>query len=68
MPIFEYICNQCQRPFEALVMGSQKAICPDCGSDDLDQKFSTYAVKNSGSGWRAEQWNRGGNCGAAGAT
>jgi putative FmdB family regulatory protein len=45
MPIFEYVCKQCNRPFEALVMGSQKAACPDCGSADLEDKFSTYAVR-----------------------
>ncbi len=68
MPIFEYVCNKCQRPFEALVMGGKKAVCPDCGSKDLEQKFSTYAVKNAqGSGWRGEQW-RGGGCGTAGGT
>ncbi|MGZ4813900.1 MAG: FmdB family zinc ribbon protein [Terriglobales bacterium] len=63
MPIFEYVCKQCKRPFEALVMGSQKATCPNCGSGDLQDKFSTYAVRASGSGWRGEQWS-GGGCGA----
>jgi putative FmdB family regulatory protein len=66
MPIFEYICKQCKRPFEAIVMGSQKAVCPNCGSGSLDEKFSTYSVA-TGSGWRGAQ-SSGGNCGAAGAT
>jgi putative FmdB family regulatory protein len=64
MPIFEYICKQCQRPFEALVLGSQKASCPHCGSHDLQDKFSTYAVRaTGGSGWRGQQF-AGGGCGA----
>ena len=66
MPIFEYVCKQCKRPFEALVMGSQKASCPHCGSSDLQDKFSTYAVRaTSGSGWRGQQY-AGGGCGQAG--
>lgn len=64
MPIFEYVCKQCKRPFEALVMGSQKASCPGCGSTDLQDKFSTYAVRaTGGSGWRGQQF-AGGGCGA----
>ncbi len=66
MPIYEYICKQCKRPFEALVYGSQHAECPNCGSGDLDQKFSTYSV-GGGAGWRGAQW-QGGGCGASGAT
>ena len=30
MPIFEYICKQCDHQFEALVYGEQKAECPKC--------------------------------------
>ena len=63
MPIFEYVCKQCKRPFEALVMGSQKATCPGCGSSDLEDKFSTYAVRATGSGSRGQQFS-GGGCGA----
>jgi len=65
MPIFEYVCKECKRPFEALVMGSQKAACPNCGSANLEEKFSTYAVRaEAGSGWRGEQWK--GGCGGGG--
>jgi len=67
MPIFEYVCKRCKRPFEALVMGSQQATCPNCGSGDLEDKFSTYAVRGAGgSGWRGEQFA--GGCGRAGGT
>ena len=30
MPIFEYICKECQHQFEALVYGKEKAECPKC--------------------------------------
>ena len=51
MPIFEYRCRQCGAEFEALVkrQGDQ-VTCRDCDSEELEQKFSTFAatVKNSG--------------------
>ena len=39
MPIFEYVCKQCQHEFEALVFGQQKAECPKCKSKKLDRSF-----------------------------
>jgi len=47
MPIFEYICRDCNKPFEALIYGSKKAECPHCHSTRLDQQFSTYATPAS---------------------
>jgi putative FmdB family regulatory protein len=35
MPIFEYICKECDHEFEALVLGSDKASCPKCQSKKL---------------------------------
>jgi len=34
MPIYEYVCKDCEKPFEALVYGSEKASCPHCGSQE----------------------------------
>ncbi len=36
MPIFEYVCKECEHEFEALVFGKQKAECPKCQSKKLD--------------------------------
>jgi putative FmdB family regulatory protein len=44
MPIFEYICQQCNHHFEAIVLGSQKAACPKCESKRLQQQLSSFAV------------------------
>ncbi|MFZ0685571.1 MAG: zinc ribbon domain-containing protein [Terriglobales bacterium] len=44
MPIFEYICKQCQHEFEALVFGTQKAECPKCQSKKLEPQLSVFAV------------------------
>jgi putative FmdB family regulatory protein len=44
MPIFEYICKDCNRPFEALIMGSRQAECPSCHGRNLAQQFSVFAA------------------------
>jgi putative FmdB family regulatory protein len=49
MPIFEYICKECDHPFEALVFGSEKAECPKCRSKKLAPQLSTFAVSSKGS-------------------
>jgi putative FmdB family regulatory protein len=48
MPIFEYICKDCQHEFEALVYGKQKAVCPKCESKKLEPQLSVFAVSAKG--------------------
>lgn len=50
MPIFEYICKDCQHEFEALIFGSQKAECPKCQSKKLDPQLSVFAVSAKSGG------------------
>jgi putative FmdB family regulatory protein len=49
MPIFEYVCKECEHSFEALVYGSEKAQCPKCQSKKLIPQLSTFAVSAKGS-------------------
>jgi putative FmdB family regulatory protein len=44
MPIFEYICRECDHQFEALVYGKQKAACPKCHATKLAPQLSVFAV------------------------
>jgi putative FmdB family regulatory protein len=44
MPIFEYLCKECDHQFEALVYGSDKAECPRCHSKKLTPQLSVFAV------------------------
>jgi len=46
MPIFEYVCRECDHHFETIVMGKQKAQCPKCESKKLDQQLSRFAVSS----------------------
>lgn len=48
MPIFEYICKECDHSFEALVYGGEKAQCPKCSSKKLAPQLSTFAVSSKG--------------------
>ena len=52
MPIFEFICNNCEQPFEELVFGNniEDVLCPSCGGDQVRKKMSTFASKIGGDG------------------
>jgi putative FmdB family regulatory protein len=46
MPLFDFRCRQCGQEFEALVRTGSPATC-SCGSDDLEQLPSGFAVSSS---------------------
>ena len=52
MPIYEYRCRECGEITEALVrMGSKaKVTCANCGSRNVERKFSTFGTGGSSSG------------------
>jgi putative FmdB family regulatory protein len=47
MPIFEFVCTECDESFEDLVSLSKinEVICPSCGGDKVKKKMSTFASK-----------------------
>lgn len=44
MPLFEYQCRACDRPFEAFVTSDRKAACPNCGSENLLKMLSRLGM------------------------
>jgi putative FmdB family regulatory protein len=64
MPIFEYICKDCEHAFEALVYGNQKAQCPKCHSRKLAPQLSVFAV--SAKGAASHSAPQAGGCGSCG--
>lgn len=51
MPIYEYICNSCNRDFSLLQkMGSTEkdTICPHCGSRDVKKLISNFCCSIQG--------------------
>ena len=47
MPIFEFVCTECDQPFEDLIFGSSidGVLCPACGSEQVTKKMSTFSSK-----------------------
>lgn len=51
MPIFEFVCEDCGKPFEELLRSSFSIVdveCPHCGSSEVKKKLSTFASKVAG--------------------
>ncbi len=49
MPIYEYVCPDCERPFEKLVRGGRKVRerpmpCPTCGQESHRKKVTLVAA------------------------
>ncbi len=44
MPLYDYVCRDCGRPFEALVRTGTTPVCPHCGSTALDKQVSAPAA------------------------
>src|ERR1700751_4890061 len=63
MPIFEYVCRECDHGFEALVYGSEKAECPKCHSKKLAPQLSTFAVASKGAAKGSPSAGPCGTCG-----
>ena len=48
MPIFEFVCTECDESFEDLVFSLSKideVVCPACGGSKVKKKMSTFASK-----------------------
>ncbi len=53
MPIYEYVCTECEHAHEALQKMSDDPLkeCPACGKLTLKKKISASGFRLSGSGW-----------------
>lgn len=49
MPIYEYICLACEKPFEKRVSAEQadEVACPECGAPNAKRKLSRIVVQVS---------------------
>jgi putative FmdB family regulatory protein len=48
MPIFEYVCKECNNSFEALVQRSTNVQCPSCTGTILEKQLSVFAASVKG--------------------
>ncbi|MBD0329205.1 MAG: zinc ribbon domain-containing protein [Thermoleophilia bacterium] len=44
MPIYEYVCMECESHFEELVRGGEAVSCPDCGASRVSKQLSVFAA------------------------
>jgi putative FmdB family regulatory protein len=51
VPIYEYVCMECESHFEELVRNGEEPDCPDCSSANVRRQLSVFAM----SGGTAEQ-------------
>lgn len=50
MPIYEYDCLDCRKPFEFLHLTStSQAACPHCGGQQLERKISLFGSSSEDS-------------------
>ena len=49
MPFYELKCNKCGEEFNIMTSFSKlkEEACPECGSEDFKQKFSTFGIGKS---------------------
>lgn len=71
MPIFEYLCKECGKRFEAIVYGGKRPKCPKCQGSKLERQLSVFAVagssKSGGSDFGGDFDSEAGNaCGSCG--
>ncbi len=64
MPIFEYVCKQCQHRFETIVQGAARPECPACASKELEKQLAVFAGGSKSTGLAAREPV--GACGACG--
>ncbi|MBU0678706.1 MAG: zinc ribbon domain-containing protein [Verrucomicrobia bacterium] len=50
MPIYVYVCEDCEHRFEVLVRGEADAPaqCPKCGSSRIKKQFAAFNAASSG--------------------
>ena len=44
VPIYEYVCMECESHFEELVRSEEQVACPDCAATSVSRQFSSFAV------------------------
>jgi putative FmdB family regulatory protein len=60
VPIYEYVCMECESHFEELVRNGHDPDCPDCGAANVRKQFSVFAAH--GTGQQQPSFGGGGGC------
>jgi putative FmdB family regulatory protein len=63
VPIYEYVCMECESHFEELVRNGEQPDCPDCASANVRKQFSVFATH--GTADQPTYGSSGGCCGGS---
>jgi len=73
MPLYEYVCQACNHPFETLrpfSQADQPIVCPNCGKTDARRQISLVNAVSAGKSLTSSASSCGschsGNCGSCG--
>ncbi len=47
MPIYEYVCMECESHFEELVRNGEAVSCPDCDGSNVRKQWSVFATPST---------------------
>ncbi|MBM4046917.1 MAG: zinc ribbon domain-containing protein [Planctomycetes bacterium] len=65
MPIYEFVCNRCDKKFEVFFRSMterKRNLCPTCGADDVRRALSLFGLSTGKSG--ASSGSSGSGCGS----
>jgi putative FmdB family regulatory protein len=48
MPLFDFVCKDCETKYEDLIRGSETSACPACESERVDRLLPVFAVNTGG--------------------
>jgi len=67
VPIYEYVCMQCESHFEELVRNGEEPPCPDCGGANVRRQLSVFAAVGASEQptFRGPMGGGGGCCGGS---
>ena len=55
MPTYEFTCNTCGEQFVKVMSFTERAemslVCPKCGSERIEQRFTAVSVKTDKKTW-----------------
>lgn len=64
MPLYEYLCRDCEKPAELLIRGDESPACPACGGGRMMKLLSVPAAHSGAGEARGEQGPPPGPCGS----
>ena len=62
MPIYEYVCMQCEAHFEELVRNGEGVTCPECAAANVRKQLSVFAAHGTSSQPSFGETAGGGGC------